>query len=154
MGVVIINRCIYCGCDPCDCDWGINELVEERTADLIQVDEKQCDGDGGVSFTPTIPDFSSIYDCISDFSGYPRDRTYRRHNSNLIGTIAIFKIGDLVRWYPVHGFSRPKKVWIIKQILNPNLMDSGWYDYELTDGVESHMATKYELFKLKEGEDE
>ena len=149
-----MQNCPMCDSEFCECEWGGEDGYEDGSTYSVQVSDQQCDGDGGHDYESTFPDFSSIYDCVSDFSGYPRDRAYRQYNPNLIGTIAIFEIGDLVRWYPVHGFSRPKKVWIVKQILNPNLMDSGWYDYELTDGVETHMATKYELFKLMDGEGE
>jgi len=140
--------CPVCNSEFCECEG------ENRSTYTIQISDEQHERDGGDDYEPTFPDFSSIYDCVSDFSGYPRDRTYRQHNPNLIGKNQIFNVGDLVRWYPTHGFHKPKQVWIIQKILNPSLMDSGWYDYEITDGGESHMVTSYELFKVREVDNE
>jgi len=141
--------CPFCTCDPCDCNWGNYDKSEEGAVDLVQVDPQQCDGDGGACALPSITNFgSTIFDCLSSFSGYPRESVDRKHNPNIINEVKTLKIGDLVRWYPIHGMSRYKKIWVIKRVLNPNLMDSGWYDYEITDGGENHMVTKYELFRV------
>jgi hypothetical protein len=149
------NFCPFCICDPCSCNWeNHDDNIEEGEADLIQVDDQQCDGDGGPCALPPITDFgSTIFDCISGFSGYPRESMGRKHNSNIISEIPILKIGDLVKWYPIHGMTRYKTVWVVKRILNPKLMDSGWYDYEITDGIENHMVTKYELFQVRNGDE-
>ena len=142
--------CPMCACDPCECEWSDDgNIYKEGTSDSIQVPEYELDGDLGACPVASITDFGlSVYDCISDFSGYPRERSYGQHNSNLIGTIKNFKVGDLVQWFPIHNTNQNKKVWVIKSILNPQLLDSGWYDYEITDGVSSQYATKFEIFPL------
>jgi len=154
VGVVSTNNdfCPMCTYDPCECGWSDDELSdEERTADLVQVPESELDGDGGTCPVASVTDFgSSIYDCISDFSGYPRERSYGQHNPNLVGTINAFNVGDLVRWFPVSGVLDVKKVWVVKAVLNPQYLDSGWYDYEITDGLETQYVTKFELFSLSE----
>jgi len=147
--------CPMCKNDPCDCEWSDDECFEEGATDIVQVAEAQCDGDDRPCPVPTVTSVgSSIFDCISSFSGYPRDGESRQCNPNIIGDIPIFRVGDLVRWYPVHGFNKPKQVWMVKRILNPNLMDSGWYDYEITDGIENQFVTKYELFRLRDPDEE
>ena len=156
VNVVTTNNqfCPMCTCDPCNCEWSDNEQFEEGDVDIVQVDAQQCDGDDGSCALPSITDFrSSIFDCLSDFSGYPRDSEIRQRNSNIINRIPTLKVGDLVKWYPVHGFNRPRHVWIVKRVLNPNLYDSGWFDYEITDGAENYLVTKYELFKVRAQDD-
>jgi hypothetical protein len=143
-----------CVANPCDCDWSNYDNFEEGSTDLVQIAEAQCDGDDRPCPVPTVTDVgSSIFDCVSSFSGYPRDGESLQRNPNIIGDMPIFEIGDLVRYYPVHGFNKPRQVWIVKSILNPNLMDSGWFDYEITDGMENHNVTKYELFRLRDADE-
>lgn len=142
--------CPFCECNPCDCNWGnFYGNFEEGQVDIVQVPVDECDGDVGGCGLPTLTDFgSSIFDCVSGFSGYPRDSLGREHNSNILNKLPNFKIGDLVKWYSIHGKVRHKRVWVIKRVLHPSLIDSGWYDYEITDGRENHMVTKYELFRV------
>lgn len=157
VNVVTTNSefCPMCTCDPCECEWSNDEHKNyndaEGDSDLVQVPEHECDGDSRTCLTSTLPDIgSSIYDCISDFSGYPRERSCGQHNQNLVGKIPIFNIGDLVRWFPVSGIVKHKKIWVVKKILNPSLLDSGWYDYEITDGIETQCVTRFELFTVGE----
>ena len=146
--------CPTCKHSPCNCDWSEDEDYEEGAFDIVQVPSDECDGDSGINSLPSITDFgSSIFDCISGFSGYPRDNQGRERNTNIVGPLPLFEVGDLVRWYPVHQINKSAQVWIIKKILNPSLMESGWFDYEITNGSEIHHVTKYELFKLRTDRD-
>ncbi len=141
--------CPMCACDPCECEWSDDDSFEEGAVDIVQVSAAQCDGDDRACPVPTIGDLgSSIFDCLSSFSGDLRNSEDRQCHSNVIGELPSLQIGDLVKWYPVHTFMNPKSVWVIKKILNPTLMDSGWFDYEITNGIQNHYVTKYELFKL------
>ena len=147
--------CPFCITNPCECNWENNDdNAEEGEVDIVQVDDQQCDGDGGGCALPSLTDFgSTIFDCISSFSGYPRESVGRKHNPNIINDIPILNVGDLVKWYPIHGLYQYKKVWVVKKVLNPKIMDSGWYDYEITDGIENHLVTKYELFQVGAGDE-
>ena len=45
-----------------------------------------------------------------------------------------YKVGDLVKWYPIYALDQAEKVWMIKQVYSTDPLDCSYYDFEITDG--------------------
>ena len=148
MNVVANNRCPFCLCDPCDCDWGLNELFKNGNSTISKsVDRKLLSS----SYYPTIddlrlPTFDSIYNTL----GIGGSSTYRQHHKSAIIDHSVYKVGDLVNWHPFYGLCDFQKVWLIKDVFSSNPLDCSYYDYEITDGLECHLVTFNELKKLED----
>ena len=148
VNVVASDRCPFCLCDPCDCDWGLNELFKTGNSTFSKSVDK---GSFSGSYYPTIgdiglPDFDSIYNTLGTGGTGP----YKQHYKSAIIDFSIYKVGDLVNWYPLYGVCDFNKVWLIKDVFSSNPLDCSYYDYEITDGLECHMVTFNELKKMEE----
>ena len=148
MNVVISDRCPFCNCDPCDCDWGLNELFKNGN---IVASKSMVKGSSSGSYYSTIddirlPTFDSIYNTL----GTNGASSYKQRYKSIIIDRSIYKVGDLVNWHPLYGFCDFKKVWLIKDVFSSNPLDCAYYDYEITDGLECHLVTFNELKKLED----
>ena len=148
VNVVTADRCPFCNCDPCDCDWGLNELFKTGNTTVNQpLDKGLLSG----SYYPTIedlrlPTFDSIYNTL----GTGGASAYKQRYKSTIIDRSIYKVGDLVNWHPLYGFCDFKKVWLIKDVFSSNPLDCSYYDYEITDGLQCHLVTFNELKKLED----
>ena len=148
MNVVVSDKCPFCNCDPCDCDWGLNELFKTgNIAASMPVAKESSSG----SYYPTIEDlrlpaFDSIYNTL----GTGGASSYKQRYKSVIIDRSIYKIGDLVNWHPLYGFCDFGKVWLIKDVFSSNPLDCSYYDYEITDGLECRLVTFNELKKLED----
>ena len=146
VNVVISDNCPFCNCDPCDCDWGLNELFKKGN---LAASESLVEGSLSGSYYPTIEDlrlpaFDSIYNTL----GTGGTSAYKQHYKSVIIDRSIYKVGDLVNWHPLYGFCDFNKVWLIKDVFSSNPLDCSYYDYEITDGHQCHLVTFNELKKI------
>ena len=145
---VVVSKCPFCNCDPCDCDWGLSELF--KTGNLITGKPLAQESSSG-SYYPTIEDlrlpaFDSIYNTL----GTGGTSAYKQRYKSVIIDKSIYKVGDLVNWHPLYGVCDFNKVWLIKDVFSSNPLDCSYYDYEITDGLESRLVTFNELKKLED----
>ena len=145
---VVASKCPFCLCDPCDCNWGLNELFKKGDTTVSKPVAKKPPSS---SYYPTIedlrlPTFDSIYNTL----GTGGTSAYKQRYKNIIVDKSIYKVGDLVNWHPLYGFCDFNKVWLIKDVFSSNPLDCSYYDYEITDGLEHHMVTFNELKKLED----
>lgn len=145
---VTINRCPFCNCDPCDCDWGISELFKDWNAsgNKTLVKGLLSNNTGSAFEDLRIPVFDSLYNSLG--TGVPN--VYGKHYQSVVVDRSIYKIGDLVHWHPFYGFCDFKKPWIIKTVFSTDPLDCSYHDYEITDGMESHLVTFNEIRKLED----
>ena len=146
VNVVISDNCPFCNCDPCDCDWGLNELFKKGN---LAASESLVEGSLSGSYYPTIEDlrlpaFDSIYNTL----GTGGTGAYKQRYKSVIIDRSIYKVGDLVNWHPLYGFCYFNKVWLIKDVFSSNPLDCSYYDYEITDGHQCHLVTFNELKKI------
>ena len=148
VNVVTIHKCPFCNCDPCDCDWGLDELFKKGN---LVASESLAEESSSGSYYPTIEDlrlpaFDSIYNTL----GTGGTSSYKQRYKGTIVDLSIYKVGDLVNWYPLYGFCDFNKVWLIKEVFSSNPLDCSYYDYEITDGLQCHHVTFSELKKLED----
>lgn len=148
VNVVTADRCPFCNCDPCDCDWGLNELFKTGNTIVNQpLDKGLLSG----SYYPTIeelrlPKFDSIYNTL----GTGGKNRYTKHYKSAIVKTGEFKVGELVNWHPFWGMCDWDKPWIIKTVFAHDPLDCAFYDYEITDGLSIHKVTFAEIKKLED----
>ena len=147
---VVANTCPYCECDPCDCDWGLNELF--KNGGLIDGKSLAPGISGSLScpYTPTIedlrlPDFDSIFNSLGTGTPNTHARSYK-------GSIMTnnYKVGDLVNWWPLYNLNDKKKVWIIKKVYTHSPLDCTYYDLEITDGLKIEVVAFHEVKTLED----
>ena len=148
VNVVANDRCPFCLCDPCDCDWGLNELFETRN---VTTSKSVVKGSSSGSYYSTIDDlrlpaFDSIYNTL----GAGGTGAYKQRYKSTIVDKSVYKVGDLVNWHPFYGVCDFDKVWLIKDVFSSNPLDCAYYDYEITDGLECHLVTFNELRKMED----
>ena len=148
VNAVSISKCPFCNCDPCDCDWGLNELFKTGNTTVNKpVDKGLLSG----SYYPTIedlrlPKFDSIYNTL----GTGGKNRYTKHYKSAIVRTGEFKVGELVNWHPFWGMCDWDKPWIIKTVFAHDPLDCAFYDYEITDGLSVHKVTFAEIKKLED----
>lgn len=145
---VVANKCPFCDCDPCDCDWGLDELFETWNTGVYKT---LVNGLSSSSNIPTIddlrlPTFDSIYNSLG--TG-PSDFNRQRHPSIIVDK-SVYRVGDLVNWHPFWGVCDFDKPWLVKSVLSSDPLDCSYHDYEITDGFENHFVTFNELKKLED----
>ena len=147
---VVANVCPYCNCDPCDCDWGLNEMFGEGGSFASSSMAPWISGLIGNPYTTAIedlrlPDFDSIFNSLGTGTTYPHARSYK-------GSIMTnnYKVGDLVNWWPFYSHNDKKKVWIVKKIHNHSPLDCTYYDLEITDGLKVEAVAFHEVKKLED----
>ena len=146
--VVTSDKCPFCECDPCDCDWGLNELFETWNTGVYKT---LVEGLSGSSNIPTIEDLRlPIYDSLYNSLGTGVSSKYKQHYPIAIVDRSIYKVGDLVNYHPFWGVCDFNKPWLIKTIFSSDPLDCSYHDYEITDGVEVHLVTFNEIKKVEE----
>lgn len=148
VNVVAVFKCPFCNCDPCDCDWGLNELFKKGN---LVVGKSVAEGSSSGSYYPTIEDlrlpaFDSIYNTL----GTGGTSTHKQRYKSVIIDRSIYKVGDLVSYHPFFGVCDFKKPWLIKTVFSSDPLDCSYHDYEITDGFVNHLVTFNELRKLEE----
>ena len=145
------DMCPYCDCDPCDCDWGLNELFEEGGSVASSSLAPWISGLIGNPYTTSLkdlrlPDFDSIFNSLGTGTSNTHARSYK-------GAVMSYdyKVGDLVNWWPLYSHDDRKKVWIIKKVFNHSPLDCTYYDVEITDGSKIEAVAFHEIKKLEEG---
>ena len=143
------DLCPFCGCDPCDCDWGLNELFKSGRSAVSSSLASGISGCFSNPYTPTIedlrlPDFDSIFNSLgtgaSDSYAGSYKSTIINHNH---------KVGDLIRWFPIYSLKSAEKVWMIKKVYTHSPLDCVYHDYEITDGISSYEVSYLEIQKLE-----
>ena len=150
VNVVANDTCPFCDCDPCDCDWGLKELFKNGGSAVSSSVAPGISGCLSSPYSPTIedlrlPDFDSIFNTL----GAGTTDTYARSYQSVI-IDKNFKIGDLVRWYPIYALHQAEKVWMIKQVFSNDPLDCSFHDFEITDGISSYLVTYLEIQKLED----
>ena len=150
VNVVASNMCPFCGCDPCDCDWGLNELFKNGRSAFSASVASRVSGCFSSPHIPTIedlrlPDFDSIF---NSFGTGTKDSYARSYQSVIIDK--NYKVGDLVKWYPIYALDKSNKVWMIKQVYSNDPLDCAYHDFEITDGISSYPVTYLEIQKLEQ----
>ena len=150
MNVVANNMCPFCGCDPCDCNWGLDELFANGGSVISSSVAPGISGCLSSPYSPTIedlrlPDFDSIFNTL----GAGTTDTYARSYQSVI-IDKNFKVGDLVKRYPIYALDKSNKVWMIKQVYSNDPLDCTYHDFEITDGISSYAVTYLEIQKLEE----
>ena len=150
VNVVTTDSCPFCECDPCDCDWGLNELF--KNGGLADGESMASGISGSLScpYTPTIedlrlPDFDSIFNSFGVGASNSHAGSYK-------GTVINHKhkVGDLVRWYPIYSTKHAETVWMIKKVFIHSPLDCVYHDYEITDGISSYAVSYLEIQKLED----
>ncbi len=145
---VVASECPYCECDPCDCDWGLNGLFKTWNTGVYKT---LVHGLSSSSYYPTIDDFRlPVFDSVYNSLGTGVSNSYKKHYPSVIVDKSVYKVGDLVNWYPLYGLCDFNKIWLIKDVFSSNPLDCAYYDYEITDGLECHLVTFSELKKMEE----
>lgn len=148
MNVVTTVKCPFCNCDPCDCDWGLNELFKNGNAAIGEPLDK---GSSSSGYYPSIEDLRlPVFDSVYNSLGAGGASTYKQRNKSVIIDRSVYKIGDLVNWYPMYGLFDIKKIWLVKDVFPDSPLDCSFYDYEITDGAQTHLVTFSELRKLED----
>ena len=152
VNVVPTVKCPVCNSSLCDCEWGLDGLFESwRLDSCTDMDIQQARSASDCNETTDgcigLPIFDSAYANV----GSPVSNTHiPNYKSSVIGD-EIFKVGDLVNYYPLWGaFEEYEKVWIVKQVFSYDPLECSFYDYEITDGQRVRLTTYYELKKLEE----
>ena len=97
VNVVASKMCPFCGCDPCDCNWGLDELFKNGRSAFSASVASGVSGCFGSSHIPTIedlrlPDFDSIF---NSFGTGTKDSYARSYQSVIIDK--NFKVQELVK---------------------------------------------------------
>ena len=147
MNVVASDMCPFCDCDPCDCDWGLNELFKTWNTGVYKTLVNGLHSGSCVSTFRDLelPDFDSLYRSLG--TGVPNDD--RQYYPTVMVDLSIYKVGDLVNWHPFFGLCDFNKIWLIKSVLPQDSLNCSYHDYEITDGIENHFVTFNELRKLE-----
>ena len=148
VSAVSTSQCPFCKCDPCDCDWGLNELFKTWNTGVYKALVNGC------LAVVTCPP-SKIYDyqyltVHIIHSGQVYQMSYSKHYQSAIIDRSIYKVGDLVNYHPFFGVCDFKKPWLIKTVFSNDPLDCSYHDYEITDGQQSHLVTFNELRKLED----
>ena len=148
VNVVASDKCPFCECDPCDCDWGLNELFKTWNTGVYKT---LVEGLSGSNNIPTLDDlrlpaFDSVYNSL----GTGVSNSYKQHHSAIIIDRSVYKVGDLVNYHPFWGLCDFNKPWLIKSVLSSDPLDCSYHDYEITDGFETHLVTFNEIRKMEE----
>ena len=133
------------------CEWGLDGLFESWGLNSNSILDPQQSGPIGDCDDDTDSCYGlSIFDSICiDIT----DETPNSYLSNYKGpVIGAYSIGDLVNYQPLWGIIDWNKPWIIKKVFAIDPLDCAFYDYEITDGHETHLVTHYEINKM--GKDE
>ena len=151
VNVVASDLCPFCGCDPCDCNWGLDELFGKRGSVISSSVAPWVPGLISNPYLPTIedlrlPDFDSIFNSL----GTGTTNTYARSYKGAVMNYD-YKVGDLVNWWPLYSHDDRKKVWIIKKVFSHSPLDCTYYDVEITDGLKIESVAFHEIKKLEEG---
>ena len=149
VNVVASSMCPFCGCDPCDCNWGLDELFGNGRSVISSSVAPGISGCLGDSYPPTIeelrlPDFDSIFDSLgtgttNSYAGSYKSAVIKYNH----------KVGDLVRWYPIYSSKSVETVWMIKKVFVHSPLDCAYHDYEITDGISSYAVSYLEIQKLE-----
>jgi hypothetical protein len=149
VSVVTAKMCPFCGCDPCDCSWGLDELF--KNGGLVDGESMASGISGSLScpYSPTIeelrlPDFDSIF---NSFGAGTSDSYAGSYKSAIINH--NHKVGDLVRWFPIYSAKHAEKVWMIKKVFIHSPLDCVYHDYEITDGISTYAVSYLEIQKLE-----
>ena len=149
VNVVASKMCPFCGCDPCDCNWGLDELFKK--GGFVDGESLAPEFSGSFSdpYSPTIeqlrlPDFDSIFNTLGTGTSNPYAGSYKGSFVN-----HKHKVGDLIRWYPIYSTQNAEKVWMIKKVFVHSPLDCAYYDYEITDGISSYTVSYLEIQKLE-----
>ena len=147
VNVVTSGKCPFCDCDPCDCDWGLDELFKTWNTGVYKA---LVEGLSGSSNIPAIEDirvpvFDSVYNSLG--TGLPNN--HKQYYPSTIIDHSIYKVGDLVNWHPFFGVSDFNKPWLIKTVFSNDPLDCSYHDYEITDGHENHLVTFNEIKKME-----
>ena len=150
VNVVANEVCPFFGCDPCDCNWGLDELFKNGGSAVSTSVASGISGCISSSYTPTIedlrlPDFDSIF---NSFGAGTKDSYARSYQSVIIDK--NYKVGDLVKWYPIYSLDKSERIWVIKQVYSNDPLDCTYHDFEITDGISSYSVTYLEIKKLEE----
>ena len=150
VNVVSDDTCPFCDCDPCDCDWGLNELFKNGGSAVSSSVAPGVSGCVSYPYTPTIddlrlPDFDSIFDSFGIGASNSHAGSYKGSVIN-----HKHKVGDLVRWFPIYSTKHAEKVWMIKKVFVHSPLDCVYHDYEITDGISSYAVSYLEIQKLEE----
>ena len=150
VNVVANNMCPFCGCDPCDCNWGLDELFRNGRSVISSSVAPGISGCLSNSYSPTIedlrlPDFDSIFNSLGTGTTNSYAGSYK-------GTVINHKhkVGDLVRWYPIYSTKHAETVWMIKKVFIHSPLDCVYHDYEITDGISSYAVSYLEIQKLED----
>ena len=150
VNAVTIASCPFCGCDPCDCDWGLNELFKNGGLTTSSSVASGISGCPSSPYIPTIedlrlPDFDSIFNTFGTGTSNSYAGSYK---STVINN--KHKVGDLIRWFPIYSSQNAEKVWMIKRVFVHSPLDCVYHDYEITDGISSYLVSYLEIQKLEE----
>jgi len=148
VNVVASEKCPFCECDPCDCDWGLNELFKTWNTGAYKT---LVNGLSSSCNLPTIEDLRlPVFDSVYNSLGTGASNVYSKHYQSVIIDRSIYKVGDLVNYHPFFGVCDFTKPWLIKTVLSSDPLDCSYHDYEITDGFEIHLVTFNELKKMEE----
>ena len=149
VNVVANNMCPFCGCDPCDCNWGLDELFKKGGFADGESLALEFSGSFSDPYSSTIeqlrlPDFDSIFNTLGTGTPNPYAGSYQGAIIN-----KNYKVGDLIRWFPVYSTQSSDKVWMIKKVFSHSPLDCVYYDFEITDGISSYIVSYLEIEKLE-----
>ena len=150
MNVVASELCPFCGCDPCDCNWGLDELFENGRSIDSESLASGLSGSFSSAYTPTdtdirLPDFDSIF---NSFGAGTKDSYAGSYQGSIIDK--NYKVGDLVRWYPIYALEKSERVWMIKKVFSNSPLDCVYHDFEITDGISVYAVSYLEIKKMEE----
>ena len=148
VNVVASEKCPFCECDPCDCDWGLNELFKTWNTGVYKTLVNGLSSSSDLSSIDDLrlPIFDSLYNSL----GTGVSSGHKQHYPVTIVDRSVYKVGDLVNWHPFFGVSDFKKPWLIKSVFPDDPLNCSYHDYEITDGFENHLVTFNEIKKLEE----
>jgi hypothetical protein len=141
--------CPVCQDVVCTCEWSLNELYESwglNTGSFLAAQQpgpiSDCDDDTDICHGLSV--FDSIYASIKNSVSNSRLSSYK---GPVIGEDA-YSVGDLVNYQPLWGIVDWNKPWIVKKVFSIDPLDCAFFDYEITDGCETHLVTHYEINKM------
>ena len=140
--------CPICDNATCSCKWSLDELYESWRLDSdSDIYGRQtgsvCHSDDSTDGCVGLPVFSSSFANI----GLPSANSYSSGYKSIIVDVASIKIGDLVHYYPLWGMADWEKLWLVKEVFSLDPLDCAFYDYEITDGLTTHLVSYYEIAK-------
>lgn len=143
--------CPVCHDKNCTCEWGLDELFESWGLNSNSILDVQHSGSISDCSDATdscagLPVFNSTY---ANIGKGIQDTHPRSYQGPVIGQV-MYKVGDLVRYYPLWGLGNWDKPWVVKQVFCIDPLDCAFYDYEITDGHQTHLVTHYEINKMED----